>query len=240
MPSPVPPIGNLLLNRLSEADYARLEPHLSRGSLEAGDLLLKARAPIERVCFLEGGVASVESVLGGGNRVGVGLIGREGLVGWQRLLGCAHSQDEVTIGVPGGTGLSVDAAALRAAVAESETLRAILLCWVHAFATQMSRTIVSNLIDPLERRLARWLLMNHDRIDGDEIDLTHAQVSIMLGVRRATVTDALHVLEGDGLIRSTRGCIAVRDRAGLRALAGEAYGTPEAEYVRLLGPFGKD
>ena len=240
MPSCPLPTGNLLLNQLAEADYALVEPHLERATLCVGDQLLAAGAPIDRFCFLEGGVASIESVLADGGRVGVGIIGREGLVGWQRLLGSSHAQDEVAIGVPGGTGLWIGADRLIDAADASPALYGVLLRYIHAFSIQMSRTIVSNLLDPVERRLARWILMNHDRIDGDRVDLTHAQVGVMLGVRRATVTDSLHVLEGNGLVRSTRGCITVRDRAGLRALAGEAYGVAEAEYARSLGPFGKD
>ena len=136
--------------------------------------------------------------------------------------------------------MRISSAALLEACDKSATLRALLLRFVQAFTIQLGRTIVSNLVDPVERRLSRWLLMNHDRLNGDDIELTHQQIGVMIGVRRASVTDALHLLEGDGVIRGRRGCVTVRDRARLREIAGENYGFAEAEYRRLIGPFGKD
>jgi CRP-like cAMP-binding protein len=112
--------------------------------------------------------------------------------------------------------------------------------FIQSFIVQLGRTVVSNLSDPIDRRLCRWLLMNHDRLEGDTIELTHRQIGVMLGVRRASVTDALHVLEGERLIRAERRMIVVHDRARLRECAGESYGVAEAAYRRLIGPFGKD
>lgn len=108
--------------------------------------------------------------------------------------------------------------------------------YIHAFGTQTSHTALSNAKHTIEERLARWLLMGHDRIDGDEIGLTHEFLALMLAVRRPSVTTALHILEGMRLVRNTRGCVVIRDRAGLEALAADAYGIPEAEYERIIGP----
>jgi CRP-like cAMP-binding protein len=83
--------------------------------------------------------------------------------------------------------------------------------------------------------LARWILMAHDRLDGDSLPLTHEFLSLMLGVRRAGVTEALHALVTEKLIRSARSEIVVLDRKGLERRAGESYGGPEAELRRLLG-----
>lgn len=115
----------------------------------------------------------------------------------------------------------------------------MFLGFIETFMVQMGRTLASNLRDPIERRLSRWLLMCHDRLDGDEIHITHKYIGAMLGVRRASVTDSLHVLEGEGAIRSGRGCILVRDRPRLELLAGEAYGHAEAHYRDRIAPFGK-
>jgi DNA-binding FadR family transcriptional regulator len=79
--------------------------------------------------------------------------------------------------------------------------------------------------------------MAQDRIGSDEINVTHDVLALMLGVRRASVTDALHILEGEGLIRSSRGRIVVRDGEGLRRQAGDTYGFYEAEYTRLIAAF---
>jgi CRP-like cAMP-binding protein len=189
--------------------------------------------------FLESGVASFHEILQDGSRVGVAIIGFEGLTGWPALLGIDRSPHEAAVAIGGGTALSITPGQLLHVCLERQAINAMLLRYVHCFISQMGRTILSNLHDSVEKRLARWLLMNHDRLEGDQIRLTHGQLAIMLGVRRATVTDALHLLEGEGMIRSTRGVIAVRDRARLLAVAGESYGAAETEYARFIAPFAK-
>jgi hypothetical protein len=87
----------------------------------------------------------------------------------------------------------------------------------------------------MQERLARWLLMCHDRLDGDNLAVTHEFLSLMLGVRRSGVTDHLHILEGMGAIRSTRGNVRVRSREKLLDIAGGSYGIPEREYEKVLG-----
>lgn len=242
-PAEVPPTvsssANLLLRSLDAEDFAAIRPSLSCRSLQQGEVLLEAEAPIETLCFLEAGVVSFHEMLEDGSRVGVGIIGFEGLTGWSVLLGCERSPHEATVAIGGGTALHIPAEALLAACRARPRLNTLLLLYVQSFITQMGRTISSNLNDRLERRLARWLLMNHDRIDGDEIALTHEQLGVMLGVRRATVTDALHILEGEHFIRSTRGRIVIRDRAGLIDFAGNAYGAAEEAYSRLIAQFPK-
>jgi CRP-like cAMP-binding protein len=235
-----PVSGNLLLARLPGEEHRLIEPHLERVPFEAGALLNGAGAAINGFYFPEGGVASLHDVLESGARVGIGIVGREGFTGWEVLLGSNHARHEAMVGISGQTALRIAPDRMLEACQQSSTLSAMLLRFVQTFLTQMGRTIVSNLNDPAESRLARWLLMNHDRIEGEAIAITHSQIGVMLGVRRATVTDALHILEGNQLIRSTRGQICIRDRDGLKQLAGESYGPPEAEYRQLLGSFGKD
>src|SRR5215207_9787454 len=106
---------------------------------------------------------------------------------------------------------------------------------VQAFMIQVGQTALANGCHTLEQRLARWLLMCHDRVDGDEVFTTHEFLSLMLGVRRAGVTDALKILEERGLISTKRGRVTVLDRMGLDGVAGDSYGVCEAEYARLIG-----
>lgn len=230
---------NLLLSSLSGEDLEGIRSSLSRIPLRQGQVLLEAQAPIQTLCFVESGVVSFHEVLDDDTRAGVGIIGFEGLTGWSVLLGCNRSPQEATVAIGGGSALCISAEALLAACRARPGLNTLLLLYVQSFVTQMGRTISSNLNDRLERRLARWLLMNHDRLDGDEIVLTHEQLGVMLGVRRATVTDTLHMLQGAHLIRSTRGRIIIRDRAGLVDFAGSAYGAAEEAYSRLIAPFPK-
>jgi CRP-like cAMP-binding protein len=230
---------NLLLGSLPADDLAYLQPRLEQVPLRTDEVILRANCAVERIYFLEGGVASFHEVLNSGRRVGVAIIGFEGLTGWPALLGVDQSPHEASIAIGGATALSISPAELLRACRDRQAINALLLRYVHCFISQMGRTILSNLHDPLEKRLARWLLMNHDRLEGDRIQLTHEQLGIMLGVRRATVTDTLHILEGEGLIRSTRGVIEVRDRRRLLTFAGESYGVAEIEYARFIGPFAK-
>ena len=135
----------------------------------------------------------------------------------------------------GGRGLAIKAGRLRDLIASRPSVQRILLRYVQVLATQTAHTALSNGQSKLEERLARWLLMCHDRIGGDEMELTHDFLSIMLGVRRAGVTVGTHLLEGKGMIRATRGMIRILDREGLEELAEASYGVPEREYERLMG-----
>ena len=231
---------NLLLRLMEEGDFAALAPHLEAVVLHEGDMIAAASAKIDTICFLERGVASYSEVHDGGNRTGIGMVGYEGVVEWPTLLGSTISHHEVTIAVGPASAYRIGAQQLIDASRASKSLHNLLMRFVQSFVVQLSRTVVSNLCDPLDRRLCRWLLMNHDRLEGDAIELTHRQIGVMLGVRRASVTDALHVLEGDKLVRAGRGRIEVQDRARLRECAGDSYGAAEAAYSRLLAPFGKD
>jgi CRP-like cAMP-binding protein len=110
-----------------------------------------------------------------------------------------------------------------------------MLRYGHAFVVQTGHTAMANGRSKVEERLARWLVMAHDRLDGDELPLTHEFLAIMLGVRRPGVTVALNLLEKDGLIDANRGVISIIDRKGLEEKSNGAYGVPEAEFRRLFG-----
>lgn len=228
--------GNLLLQRMDATEYALLAPFFHRVPLEVGAQLARAGEAIETVCFLEGGVAGFLDVLDDGRKLAVGLVGREGFVGWPLLMGDGRWPYDVVLRGTGTTTLQIAAHDFALAAGHSATLQRMMLRFASTFVAQMGRTIVSNLIHSVERRAARWILLYHDRLAGDEIALTHEELSAMLGVRRASITDALHVLEGERAIRGLRGRVVVRDRALLEAFAGEAYGFAESEYRRLIAP----
>jgi CRP-like cAMP-binding protein len=117
---------------------------------------------------------------------------------------------------------------------ESRTLHGLFLKYVQVFMAQTAHTAIANARAKLPERLARWLLMAHDRVPGDSLPLTHEFLSLMLAVRRAGVTEAVHDLESRELIGASRGEIVVHDRKGLEKVAGPFYGVPETEYRRLL------
>ena len=230
----MPSSNNRLLASLSTIDFDLLEPHLESVTLGLRKNLEKPNRRIDAVYFPEAGFASVVAVQSGGKEVEVGLIGREGMTGLPIVLGNHRSPHATYIQAP-GMGKCIPATELRKATQTSVSLRDALLKFVQAFGVQTTHTAICNARSRLDVRLARWLLMAHDRIGDDTLSLTHEFLSLMLGVRRPGVTEALHALRERGLIAYGRGQIVVKDRKGMERAAGEAYGTPEAEYRRLIG-----
>jgi CRP-like cAMP-binding protein len=224
---------NRPLARLSPADFGLLQPHLEAVDLPVRKQLENRNKTIEHVYFIEHGFASVVAD-GSGQSIEVGLIGREGMTGLAVLMGTDRSPHD-TYMQAGGDGQSISSAKLRQAIDASPALhRSLLLCG-HAFVVQAAQTALANGRSKVEERLARWLLMANDRLDSDEVPLTHEFLSVMLGVRRPGVTVALDHLEKEGLIRAKRGAVAILDRTGLRKISNGAYGAAEAELKRLFG-----
>jgi CRP-like cAMP-binding protein len=230
----MPSSDNRLLASLSTNDFDLLQPHLEPVTLRLRKHLERPNKRIEAVYFPETGFASVVAVQSDGSQVEVGLVGREGMTGLPIVLGDHRSPHATYVQAP-GEGQCIPATELRKATQASISLRNSLLKFVQAFVVQTTHTAICNARPRLDVRLARWLLMAHDRIGDDELPLTHEFLSFMLGVRRPGVTEALHALRKQGLISYGRGLIAVKDRERMERMAGETYGTPEAEYRRLIG-----
>ena len=230
---PAPP-HNHLLWALSVQEVSLLRPQLEPVCLPVGTRLVEPNTPIQHVYFLDEGIASVVTSTPQGRRIEVGIIGREGLTGLPILMGTDRSSHACFIQTP-GAGWRIQADALRRALAASASLHQHLLRFVQAFLVQMGQTALANACHVIEQRLARWLLMCHDRVDGDDVSTTHEFLSLMLGVRRAGVTVALQALEERGLIATQRGQVTVLNRAKLEGVAGDSYGAAEAEYERLIG-----
>jgi len=164
----------------------------------------------------------------------VGLIGGEGLVGLPVVLG-ADSTPTEAMAQGAGTAFRIRTAELRQAFDDSAPLRRLLLRYIQAFQTQVSQTAVCNGSHTVEERLARWLLMAHDRVEGNQFPMTHEFMSLMLGVRRAGVTTAAGVLKRVGVIDYGNGTMTVLDRPGLEDTACECYGIVRKQFERLLG-----
>jgi len=226
---------NKLLRALSPTDQEALRPHLKWGEIERGTVLVSPNVPIAQVWFPENGLSSIIAMSGADQGIEVGLAGRDGLIGLPLILDADRTPHRIFMQVAGAAH-SIDGDVLARLLDEHATIRNLLLRYVQAYATQTTYTALSNAVHTVEERLARWLLMSHDRQDDDEIPLTHDFLALMLGVRRPSVTIALHSLEGLGFIKATRGLITVRKRADLEEFAGASYGVPEAEYDRLIGP----
>jgi CRP-like cAMP-binding protein len=224
---------NNLLASFSSADFGLLEPHLEPVTLALRKHLERANKRIDAVYFPERGFASVVAIQDDGKEVEVGLTGREGMTGTPIVLGDHRSPHAVYIQAA-GDGHCMPATRLREVMRASPSLHGRLLKFVQTFVIQTAQTAICNARSRLDQRLARWILMAHDRLGVDTLPLTHDLLSLMLAVRRPGVTEALNALESRGLIGCARGQITARDRKGIERSAGESYGIPEAEYRRLL------
>jgi CRP-like cAMP-binding protein len=231
------PVRNGLLAALPPEDLARLRPGLRPVELPFDQTLYPADGTVEAVLFVESGMVSLIATLEDGEQVEVGIAGREGLIGLPLALGDDRSLVEAKVQME-GTALRMDAAALRDGMEGSAALRGLLHRYALAFQAQVSLTAACNARHAIEQRLARWLLIAHDRAGMDEFPLTHEFVSMMLGVRRPGVSLAAGVLQKAGLIRYARGRMEVTDRPGLEAASCECYHTARREFARLLGTSG--
>jgi CRP-like cAMP-binding protein len=225
--------GNRILSRLSRDDLDLLTPSLSPIDLPLRKSLEAPNKAIDYVYFPERGFASVVANGSDGALIEVGLIGHEGMTGLAVIMGANRSPNATYMQLA-GRGWRIGAANLRSMMEESVSLQKILLQYAHVFMMQTSQTALANGRSKVDDRLARWLLMAHDRVVGNDLALTHEFLGIMLGVRRSGVTVALGALENKGLIRAARGTITILNRKALEKIAGAAYGVPEAEFKRLF------
>jgi CRP-like cAMP-binding protein len=219
--------SNKLLARLTAADLRLLEPHLEAIELPLRKQLQLRNRRVEHVYFIDSGVASV--VANGQRAIEVGMIGREGMTGVSVLLGNGDRVPHETYMQMAGRGRRLSAANLQEAIAASATLHQVLLGYVHTFLAQTTQTALANGRSKIEERLARWILLAHDRSDSDEMILTHEFLAIMLGVRRSGVTTALQELERKGLIAHRRSLITIVDREGLEESSNGSYTRPNGD-----------
>ena len=219
---------------MSADDFGRLAPHLESVSLPRGFVCAEPDQPIENIYFIEEGMASIVTVSREGLEVEAGIFGREGVGPLNPAMGSDSTPNRIFIQLADDA-WRMDTRSFVAALDASPTLRNLVMRYGHTLSIQMTYTALSNAVHSIDERLARWLLMCDDRIEGLEMALTHELMSMMLAVRRPSVTTSLHVLEGNGFIKAERGRIVIRDRHGLEDFAGDAYGAPEAEYRRLIG-----
>ena len=214
--------ANRILSRLSREDFGLLEDHLEPVDLPLRRSLEGRKRRIEHVFFLESGFASVVANGSAKQGIEVGIIGREGMTGLAVILGTDRAVHETYMQLA-GEGLRISAANVRQAMERSSSLRRAFLRYVHAFLMQTTSTALANGRSKIEERLARWLLMAHDRGDGDTLLLTHEFLGLMLGVQRPGVTVAVGALVSAGLITTHRSSITIVDRKGLEKRSNGTY-----------------
>jgi CRP-like cAMP-binding protein len=227
---------NKILSLLPTAELEAIQPHLEQVDLPKGFVLASADQEIAHVYFVECGLGSIVAVSPQGEKAEAGMFGIEGFAPTPPAVGSSRSYHYVAIQAA-GHGYRIGIRAFSAMMPTCPVLADLMHRSIHNLATQVSYTALSNAVHHVDERLARWLLMSHDRIRQDEMFITHEYLALMLAVRRPSVTTALHVLEGNGFIRAERGCIWMRNRRALEEFARDAYGRPEAELAILFEPY---
>ncbi|WP_058187893.1 Crp/Fnr family transcriptional regulator [Terracidiphilus gabretensis] len=232
MPSVVLPYKNRVLASFTGLDIQRLAAHLVPTIFKSKRSLHEPGEQIETVYFLEDAVASVVITVKNGSTVEVGLIGRDGVIGLPAVMGSGHAVNRTFIQLP-GRGFSMKAKILREQIELSSKLRSSLYLAIEGYLVQTAQTAACNRIHELEERLARWLMMCSDRVQSDDIPITHEFLAMMLGTRRSSVTIAAGILHKAGLITYSRGSVTIQNHKGLGEAACECYQSVYEEYVRL-------
>ena len=213
---------NRLLASLPENEYQRLLPHLEPFVLEHGKILYEIGEAIKYCYFPFDAVVSLVTQMEDGKIVEVGLVGNEGMTGLPFILGQKKSAERAIVQIPNG-GVRAKADIVLKEFMRGDGLHAILLRYLNSLLRQVAQTAACNASHTIEERLSRWLLMCHDRVASDQINLTQEFIAEMLGTRRATVNVGAVNLQSAGLITYNRGRIQILDRPGLEGFSCECY-----------------
>lgn len=223
---------NGLLQALPAQAMERLQPLLQRVTLHPRQVLYERNMPIGHAYFIERGAAALHTRIPGRGMLELGLLGRDDFVGIPLVLAARRSPHRCVVQVA-GTALRIDAPRLAHALEGIDGLRGVLLRYVQARMLEMAQLAACNTTHSLQQRLARYLLIGQERLDTDELPLTHLALSRALGVRRAGVTTTIGRMEEIGMIRRGRGRLIVADERALQAQACDCYRTIQAGYRRI-------
>lgn len=221
--APVPyEIQNLVLSTLPEAEFDLLRPYLVPVDLKRNAILHDTNRPVEAVHFIESGVLSRVARTQQDGAVEVAMVGRFGFVGVSVVLGTAGALQRTVVHVP-GLALRIDAKDLQRVMQESPAIRDHLLRYVQLLIMQKAQVSLCNAKHEIDKRVARWMLLARERLQSDQLPVTHDLLASMLGVRRPGVSEALAELEGQDVIRRSRGSLQVVDVEKLRRNSCECY-----------------
>jgi CRP-like cAMP-binding protein len=224
---------NRILSALPPEELRRIAPHLQETRLAFKQSLSEPDRPIEQVCFPDIGVCSVMSVMRSGATAEVGTIGNEGMTGLALFYGDVTEPSESIVQVP-GVGRTMPSDVFQAEMARRGMLYTLISHYAHALLVQLMQSAACNALHSVEERTCKWLLMTHDRVEGDAFKLTHEFLGLMLGVRRSSVTLVAHQLQRAGLIDYRLGTVTILDRKGLEETSCECYTVLRVYFDRFL------
>jgi CRP-like cAMP-binding protein len=223
-------VRNAILASLPPEDFRALRPYLKRVQIKARTVLQDANKRVDYVHFIEQGLVS--RISGSSNcSMETAMVGRFGYTGVAIVLGSKLSSQRSIVRLP-GTALRVSAEELSAVMQTRPRIRAEMLHYVQSLFTQNTQSVLCAAKHDLEQRVARWLLLAHDRMQTDTLTVTHDLLAGVLGVRRAGVTHALRRLEAAGALEKARGAVRLTNRPALEARACQCYGIVRDAYAR--------
>jgi CRP-like cAMP-binding protein len=223
-----------LLAALPVDDFRRLQPFLKTVPVRLKQVLHKNGEPLHSVYFINGGVASITTVLPDGTQVEAATVGDEGMVGIEAFLSAdAVAPGEALIQVPDTNAEMMSVEDFRRESAEHGAFRDLIGRYTQVVIAQMMQSTACNALHQVPQRCARWLLTTHDRMHEQDFTLSHEFLAVMLGVQRPTVSAVAATLQQAGLIRYIHGRVTVRDRKGLEAASCECYPIVRAHFDRL-------
>ena len=224
---------NQILAALPAIEIGTLAPHLERVPLVRRMVAYDPLQQISHVYFVESGVISIVSLMHDRTAIETATIGSEGMIGLPVFLGVDAVPEQAFVQVP-GEAYRMPAEPFRAVATALPTLQRLLNRYAVCLFTLAAQCSGCNRVHTMEQRCARWLLTVHDRMPGDEFELTQDFLSQMLGVRRATVSETASQLQEAGLITYTRGRVTIVNRDGLERATCECYGIIQSTFARLL------
>jgi CRP-like cAMP-binding protein len=231
--APPPHIINLLLGSLPRQERERVMAHCEPVELHFGKVLCEPDRPFRYLYFPVSGFISLVTTLGSHRPLELALIGNEGMLGATQVLGVNAAPSRAVV-QGNGSALRISPLKFREALLECPRLLRTLKRYLYVLMVQLSQNVACGHFHEVEPRLARWLLMSHDRAHSDHLQLTHEYLADMLGVRRSGVSIAAGALQLRKLIHYSRGRITILDRKGLEAAACECYEALSDDYTRLL------
>lgn len=231
--APRPQSENHILASLPAKDYERLSSHLESIELTHSHILYEAGGLMDYVYFPTNSMISLISQLSDGSSVEIGVTGYEGMIGVSAMLGVDRSPHEAMVQIPDGA-VRIKAGILKEEFKRGEALHDSLLRYVQMLLLQTGQIAACNRLHSIGERLARWLLMSLDRCNCDDLPLTQEFLAMMLGIRRAGVTEAALILQAEEYITYRRGHVQILDRAGLEDFTCECYRIVKDEFVRLI------
>jgi len=226
-------LKNFLLAALSDEEFERITPKLELVFLKLGEVLYEADEELKYIYFPTTVIVSLLYIMENGATAEIGITGNDGAVGIALFMGSETTSSRAIV-QSHGAAYRMNAADLKAEFKRGNTFQLILLRFTMALMSQISQTAVCNRLHPIEKQLARWILLSHDRLHTDKLIMTHDLISNMIGVRREGVTLAAKKLAAKNLIKNERGTIIIINRRGLESAVCECYKVVNDEYNRLL------